>query len=169
MALLNLQLQTNDTQTFVGSDKRTTAGLLQRLFKSMAMGSRLFNVSMSAGVTPVAASAYLAIDDASVNGTVGGTINGVSITVAAASDTGYVVAQNLATAINASSDALVVGLVTAVASNPTGDDGRVTITAATKYGKAGNGFTLAASGTGVTASAARLAGGTDGTVTSFTY
>jgi hypothetical protein len=175
MSKLNLALDTSDTALFISSLKNVTANNLEQLFKSLSGGARLKTTTLSANMTPVAATGTLAVDDATVNGTVGGVINGVTITVASASDTGYVVAQAIATAINASSNALVQNLVTAAASNPTGDDGLVTITANIKYGLAGNCMTLSASGTGITASGTRLGAGgasvagSNGTVTAFTY
>lgn len=89
---------------------------------------------------------------ASSTGTVGGSINGVSITVTwATSDTASAAA--LAAAINASVNPLVAGIVTATSAL-----GVVTLTAV-EYGKTGNAITLTASGTNVTASGARLTGG----------
>ena len=91
------------------------------------------------------------------SGTVGATINGVSITVAyATSDTNT--AALLKTAINASANALVAPFVTATSAL-----GVVTVTAKTP-GTAGNTITLAATGTGALASGNRLSGGTDATV-----
>jgi phage tail sheath gpL-like len=82
---------------------------------------------------------------------VGGSINGVAVTVTwATSDTATATA--LAAAINASANALV-SLVTASSAA-----GVVTLTA-DHAGLPGNAYTLAASGTGVTASGARLTGG----------
>lgn len=93
-------------------------------------------------------------------GTVGATINGVSVTTAfATSDT--VTAAALAAAINNSANALVNQHVTATSAL-----GVVTITHKLKSA-AGNADTLAATGTGATASGARLTGGvtaTDNTV-----
>jgi phage tail sheath gpL-like len=84
----------------------------------------------------------------------------VTITVAAGGgDTATATA--IAAAINASADALVSGLVSAV-----GNGAVVTVTASAK-GKPGNCVTLAATGTGVTASGARLTGGVDLTYTTF--
>lgn len=92
------------------------------------------------------------------SGTVGGTINGVSVTVTwGTSDTATATA--LAAAINASANALVNKHVTATSSA-----GVVTLTAALP-GNSGNAVTLAASGTGVTASGARLTGGAADTFT----
>jgi phage tail sheath gpL-like len=113
------------------------------------------DIHPNASADPVAASGTLTISSGS--GTVGGSINGVSITVTwGTSDTATATA--LAAAINASTNALVQNLVTASAAA-----GVVTITAVQK-GKQGNTMTLAASGTGVTASGARLTGGTGGDV-----
>jgi phage tail sheath gpL-like len=102
----------------------------------------------------VAASGTVTLSTSS--GTVGSTINGVSVTVAfSTSDT--VTAGLLRDAINASVNALVAGHVTASANL-----GVVTITAA-NAGITGNAITLAATGTGATASGARLNGGTAAT------
>lgn len=103
--------------------------------------------------TPTKASGTITM--ATSSGTVGATINGVAITVTwATSDTNS--AALLAAAINASSNALVSGYVTA-----TSAAGVVTITA-TQKSAWGNAITLAASGTNVTASGARLTGGAGG-------
>jgi phage tail sheath gpL-like len=92
------------------------------------------------------------------SGTVGGSINGVAVTVTASGgDTATATA--LAAAINASVNPLVQGIVTATSAL-----GVVTLTA-TEWGKTGNAVTLAASGTGVTASGARLTGGAASTST----
>jgi hypothetical protein len=89
----------------------------------------------------------------SASGAVGGVINGVTITVTAAGgDTAT--AALIAAAINASSNALVKDVVVATSSAAV-----VTITTFAS-GALGNSVTLAASGTGVTASGTRLAGGT---------
>lgn len=96
---------------------------------------------------------------ASGSGTVGVTINGVAVTVTwATSDTASATA--LAAAINASGNALVSKHVTA-----TSAAGVVTLTAINP-GYVGNAITIAASGTGATASGARLTGGTS---TSYTF
>lgn len=111
--------------------------------------SRTVN-TVRVGMSAVKAAGTLTM--ASSTGTVGGSINGVSITVTwATSDTASAAA--LATAINASANALVSGIVTATSAL-----GVVTITAV-EYGKTGNAITLTASGTNVTASGARLTGG----------
>ena len=99
---------------------------------------------------------------ASGSGTITGTINGVAIAITwATSDTNS--AALLAAAINASANALIAGIVTA-----TSAAGVVTVTAV-KGGLAGNAVTIAASGTGNTASGARLTGGTVGTQTTIVF
>lgn len=97
------------------------------------------------------------------NNSVGVTINGVTITTnvtTAASDTAAAVL--VAADINASSNALVAPFVSATSAL-----GVVTVTADNK-GVAGNTITLAASGTGATASGARLTGGSETTPVSVT-
>ena len=88
------------------------------------------------------------------------TINGVAVAedVTGLSDTAA--ASLLAASINAETDPLVDGVVTATSSA-----GVVTISAAAP-GVGGNAITLAASGTGLTASGARLTGGAS---TSYTF
>lgn len=85
-------------------------------------------------------------------GTTSVTINGVAVSQTTGNDAARATAA--AAAIAASSDPLVAGVVTASASL-----GVLTVRAVA-YGAAGNSVTLAATGTGVTASGARLAGGT---------
>ena len=109
-----------------------------------------------------AVSATGTVTISSGTGTIGATINGVSITTTwATSDTATAAA--LATAINASANALVKGLVAA-----TSTLGIVTITAS-RPGIYGNCVTLAASGTGATASGTRLTGGVDATAKTLTF
>lgn len=89
----------------------------------------------------------------SATGTLTATINGVATNVTYATSATNSAAL-LAAAINASTNPLVAGHVKA-----TSAAGVVTIEAVTP-GIAGNAITLAGSGTGVTASGARLTGGT---------
>jgi hypothetical protein len=100
----------------------------------------------------------------SASGTVGGTINGVSVTVTA-SGGDIATATLLAAAINASANDLVRKQVTASNLNASGTATAVVTLTAVAPGYAGNAITLAASGTGVTASGARLTGGTSTTYT----
>ena len=86
-------------------------------------------------------------------GAVGGVINGVTIT-AATGDDDITTAADVAAAINASTNPLVKNQVTATSS------GAVVTVTSVYSGLAGNQTTFAASGTGVTASGTRLAGGT---------
>lgn len=137
--------------------KKELLRLFINLLRGALSGSRIaasFDIYPD-GATAVAAAGTVTL--ATSSGTVGATINGVSITtVFATSDT--VTATALAAAVNASTDALVRHHVTATSSA-----GVVTITAA-KKGNMGNAITLAASGTGATASGARLTGGAGGNV-----
>ncbi len=168
MSVLTLRVDTTDTDVFVQTNNGNISALnLAQLFKSMAGGGRAKPSTLRADVTPVAATGAATVTDATVDGTVGLVINGVTITVAAASLTGYEVAVLISAAVNASVDALVAGLVLAAATNPSANNGAVSITAiGDAAGKIGNAVTLAATGTGVAVtSGARLTGGTDGTST----
>jgi phage tail sheath gpL-like len=121
----------------------------ERFISGCALGA--FQGATGFDVAQTQATGTLTISSGS--GTVGGSINGVSVTVTwGTSDTATATA--LAAAINASSNALVNKHVTASAAA-----GVVTLTALVP-GYSGNAVTLAASGTGVTASGARLTGGT---------
>ncbi|GAC1590960.1 MAG: hypothetical protein NVS3B25_09940 [Hymenobacter sp.] len=148
----------NLTTTEVYPDRFDMAGrplvtlrMLAAAMEAISGGTRLGTVDIAISVsTGAQASGTLTI--ASGTGVVGGSINGVAITVTwATSDT--VTATALAAAINASTNALVAGIVTASASA-----GVVTIKTLAK-GKVGNSVTLTASGTGVTASGTNLTGG----------
>lgn len=146
------------------SPSRTKRTLLRRfvnfLFAALSGTKKVVNYSIFAdGESATAASGTVTLSSSS--GTVGATINGVSVTTAFdTSDT--VTATALAAAINASTNALVQYLVTASSSA-----GVVTITA-TQKNRLGNAITLAATGTGATASGARLTGGAGGNVTGTT-
>jgi trimeric autotransporter adhesin len=95
----------------------------------------------------------------SASGSVGGIINGVTITVTA-SGGDAATATALAAAINASVDPLVQHLVRADNLDANGAATAVVTVTAHTPGVAGNTVTLAATGTGVTASGARLTGAT---------
>ena len=82
-------------------------------------------------------------------------INGVTVYNATAGATAALTATAAAAAINASADALVAGHVKALAR------AGVCFIYAVRPGAIGNTITLTATGTGATASAARLAGGTE--------
>lgn len=123
---------------------------LANYFQGLAGGAKP-GTSMDLRSAAVAATGTLTLSTAS--GTVGGVINGVTVTVTwGTSDTATAAA--IAAAINASGNALVSNHVTATSAL-----GVVTLTAK-QPGHGGNAVTLAASGTGVTASGARLTGGT---------
>lgn len=142
-------------QAKLTSHKRRTLEELAMHFEALAGGTRQGSVSiLTNGGTGVAASGTITM--ATSSGTVGAVINGVTVSVTwATSDTASSAA--LAAAINASVNPLVQPFVSATSAL-----GVTTITAKTK-GTAGNAITLAATGTNVTASGARLTGGTDGT------
>lgn len=114
-----------------------------------ALGAGAFTGSLDVQNAPAFASGTLTM--AGSSGAVGGTIGGTLVTVTwATSDTASAAA--LAVAINA--DATVKGFVTATSAL-----GVVTVTAIAP-GTIGNSMSLVASGTNVTASGARLTGGT---------
>lgn len=129
-----------------------------RLLEGVQLGSYAATV-LQTKVTQAFASGTVTI--ASGSGSITATINGVATAVTwGTSDTATATA--LAAAINASSDALVNKHVSATSAL-----GVVTITAI-NGGYVGNAVTLAASGTGATASVARLAGGS-ATITNYTF
>ncbi len=132
-------------------------GLLAGGSTSLTSALASTSTSIRCDVNPVAATGTITLSTSS--GAIAAVINGVTITSTLSSgDT--LNAAALAAAINASTDALVVGLVTAT-SAAAGADAIVTITALP--GKMGNAVTTAATGTGATADQVRLTGGTDGT------
>lgn len=96
----------------------------------------------------------------SPSGTQTVTINGVAITAASGANANLT-AIAVAAAINASTNALVRYFVTATV-NPGGSSVMIV---ALQPGITGNAITLAASGTGATASGARLSGGVGGSNT----
>lgn len=108
-------------------------------------------------VNPVAPSGTYTLSSSS--GVITATINGVALATASLSGTDTENAAALAVVINASTNALVSGLVSASSLL-----GVVTVTGiGSAISAAGNAITTAASGTGNTANQARLTGGTDGT------
>jgi phage tail sheath gpL-like len=124
---------------------------IANLLTGIVSGNRWGTIDVQVGGgSSTAASGTVTLSSGS--GTVGAIINGVTVSVTwATSDTASATA--LKTAINASANALIAGHVTATSSS-----GVVTITAVNK-GTVGNSITLAATGTGATASGARLTGG----------
>lgn len=136
-------------------DRRRTLHRLADFLVGLASGTQQGTVSYATDAGDwVAASGTVTISGGS--GSIAAIINGVTISVTwATSDTNT--ASLLAAAINASANALVAPFVSA-----TSLLGVVTITADNK-GVAGNAITLAASGTGATASGARLTGGAEST------
>lgn len=132
--------------SFANWGKGRVSREIAKLVEGLGTGS--FTGSLDVMAAAVAASGTLTITAGT--GVVGGTIGGQSVTVTwATSDTATATA--LAAAINA--DATANKYVSAVAVATV-----VTITALVP-GTIGNGITLVASGTGVAASGARLAGG----------
>lgn len=142
-------------------DARLEAARIVDLFERVACGLEQCKFMVAIGSADLTkASGTVTISSGS--GSITATINGVAIAVTwATSDTNT--AALLAAAINASANALVAGLVTAASAA-----GVCTVTAL-HSGKQGNCITLAASGTGATASGARLTGGTGDDVASTTY
>lgn len=139
---------------------RTAIGLSEAL-EGIAGGLVEAQVDVALGASSAAA-AWGTVTISSGSGAIVATINGVAISVTwATSDANT--ATLLAAAINASTHQLVSGIVTASASG-----GVVTITALAKC-KAGNAVTLAVSGTGATASGARLQGGAGSDIAPTTY
>lgn len=140
--------------------KRRKLRLFANMLKQVAAGGGTFTATSGPTARGTHPSVRVGLTQASgtltfsgASGTVGGSINGVAITVATgASDAATAAAW--AAAVNASTNPLVSGLVTATATG-----GVASITSGL-VGAVGNQTTLAASGTGVTASGARLTGGT---------
>lgn len=148
------------SQALFSAKRRVALERLANHFTALAAGTRQGTLSYATDAGDwVAATGTITI--ASGSGSIAAIINGVTISVTwATSDTATAAA--LAAAINASSNALVQGLVTATSAL-----GVVTIVAVDK-GKRGNTNTLATSGTGATASGARLTGGSETTPVSVT-
>ncbi len=160
MAILTLRLNTGRLASPISADRQSTADSLLNMIRHLIAGG-LDNQTMRCDVTPLNASGTVTLSSSS--GVITATVNGVALATASLSGTDTENAAALAVVINASSNALVTGIVTATSAL-----GVVTITSVVK-GKTANAITLAASGTGATANVSRLAGGSDGTVTSFTF
>ncbi len=134
------------------TQKRENLLAIARQLRAVASGHKPVIYTIDVRDAAVAATGTVTLSGGS--GTITATINGVAIAITwATSDTNS--AALLTAAINASTNALVQNIVTA-----TSAAGVVTITAVVP-GVVGNCVTLAASGTGATASGARLTGGTE--------
>ncbi len=124
------------------------ANILNTTASGLRRGTVRYGTAVATGTLTLATS----------SGAVGGVINGVTVTATwATSDT--VTAALIAAAINASANALVNEHVTATSA------GAVVTLTNKRAGAGGNAVTLVASGTNVTASGARLTGGTETTIT----
>lgn len=149
--MANVVVTINSTQdvgdlSFANWGKGRVSREVAKLIEGLGTGS--FTGSLDVTAAAVAASGTLTISGGS--GAVGGTIGGQLVTVTwATSDT--LSAAALAAAINANATTLQYVVATSLA-------GVVTITSLVP-GTVGNGVTLVASGTGVSASGARLASG----------
>lgn len=140
---------TQDVGTLSFSDwgKGRVSREVAKLVEGLGVGA--FTGSIDVQNAPAFASGTLTLSSAS--GTVGGTIGGQAVTVTASGgDTATAAA--LAVAINANTTANTYVVATSAL-------GVVTVTAIVP-GTIGNSMSLVASGTGVTASGARLTGGT---------
>lgn len=154
-------LVTGNLGVVVPNKSMTTLDDIVAMFETFKVGAPSITnagvpntITVRCDVNPVAATGTYTISGGS--GVLTATINGVGVTTASQSGTDTECATALAAAINASTNALVTGLVTATSAL-----GVVTVSALA--GKMGNAVTTAASGTGNTADQARLLGGTDGT------
>lgn len=132
--------------SFANQGKGRVTREIEKIISSLAVGSHTGSIDVQSA--PTYASGTLTLSTAS--GTVGGTIGGKAVTVTASGgDTATAAA--IAAAINA--DTTANQYVTATSA------GAVVTVQAIVPGTVGNGITLTASGTGVTASGTRLAGG----------
>lgn len=148
-----------------GARKESVRALINALegYTSGAKRAKTLEVMPNNSEALAAASGTVTISSGS--GAITITINGVTAASETWATDDATTATALAADINASTDALVQNLVTASAAA-----GVVTVTAVQK-GRLGNAITLATSGTGSTASGARLTGGTGGkaAAVSFTF
>lgn len=136
----------------ISTQKRENLLAIARQLRAVASGHKPVIYTIDVRDAAVLATGTVTLSGGS--GTITATINGVAIAITwATSDTNS--ASLLAAAINASTNALVQNIVTASSAA-----GVVTISAVVP-GVVGNCVTLAASGTGATASGARLTGGTE--------
>lgn len=135
-------------------DARTALSRAASFLEALGAGMRVGSVAVLTN-NGNAAAATGEVEFDGTSGTTTVTINGVAFSQTSGTDAERAAAA--AAAINASANALIDGVVTATDSN-----GVLTILADVK-GKSGNWITLAASGTGVTASGNRLTGGSEAT------
>jgi len=144
MSIFNLAFNTGRLRSLVGDtpDKMTLADRLINLGRELAAGM-IDQITLTFDATPLNATGTITLSSSS--GVITATTNGVALATASLSGTDTENAAALAVVINASSNALVTGIVTATSAL-----GVVTVTAARK-GKAGNAITTAASGTGAIA------------------
>ncbi len=142
----------NDDLTLpAGNEAGRLTNAVATALEGFAGGTKSRTATVQVGQGGARASGTLTFSSAS--GTVGGNINGVAITVTAAGGDTNTAALWVA-AVQASTNPLVQGMVTA------SNVGGVATIQAVQYGTTGNAITHTASGTGVTASGARLSGGT---------
>lgn len=156
-----IPLVTGNLGVVVPNKPEVTLENLQEFFASLKPGAASLTTggvpnttAVRCDVNPVAATGTYTLSSSS--GVLTATINGVALATGSLAGTDTENAVVLAALINASTNALVSGLVTATSAL-----GVVTVTALP--GKMGNAVTITAAGTGNTASGARLTGGTDGT------
>jgi len=145
----------SDLQVGSGEPARLVLNKVTRLFQGAAGGT----YPGATGFTLAGAYASGTVTFSASDGVITITINGVAVAEDVTGFDDTEAASLLVGAINNEPDPLVSGFVTS-----TSEAGVLTVTA-TSPGPSGNIITLAASGTGVTASGARLAGGTATTYT----
>ncbi len=160
MALLNLYINTGRLASPIDADSLSTCVNLTNMINKFEAGG-LDNQTLRADVTPVYATAVYTLSSSS--GVLTATINGVALATSSLSGTDTENAAALVVVINASSNALITGIVTAASAL-----GVVTVTAVIP-GVTANSITTTATGTGNSVAHARMTGGTNGTSTSFTY
>lgn len=159
MGLFNVRVSTPDpVQPFVSGDTQHSLLRYINFLKALTAGTRFSSSTSTVTVDASAVAASGTVTISSGSGTITATINGVGVAITwATSDT--VSAALLAAAINASGNALVNQHVTATSAL-----GVTTITA-NAPGPSGNAVTLAASGTGASASGTRLSSGASTLIT----
>ena len=151
-------------------DGQAAAAYLSNMLTSMAAGSEKGTLELETGTALAKATGTFTL--ASVIATDVVLINGVTLTCVASGATANqfnvggtdtITATNMAAAINASTSALVSEHVTASAAAAV-----VTITAK-EFGDEGNAITISSPDSTITASGARLSGGDDALVTTYSF